>query len=158
MISTGMSPLFITLFSLPDFRVYILKGYPKTEADALHFLKENDDFFTSPASRRESQAQPPFSGAADKPIFLSALDAVMQLTTRYEISIMGQRRALRQESRRGSYAVSNNTDSIMNVRGFIKDQTLHSEGVYVCMLMNIVIWGCIAKTTPIDDHIVCSCR
>lgn len=81
-ISTAILPLFTTLVSLSDPRVYILKGFPTTEADALQFLKENDAFFTSPASRREGQVQPTLSGAADGLVFLSALDAVMQLTTR----------------------------------------------------------------------------
>lgn len=70
-------------FSSPS-RVYILKGFPVTDVDAAQFLEENDTYYSTSAKKRKSIAlQPPKPGESDeRPAFLSALDAVVQLTTR----------------------------------------------------------------------------
>ena len=68
----------------PD-RVYILKGFPATETDAAQFLEENNAYYTAPTKKRKSAANPPLPRKPDnRPAFLSSLDAVVQLTTRYE--------------------------------------------------------------------------
>lgn len=74
--------LFLSL--TPD-RVYILKGFPATETDAAQFLEENNAYYTAPTKKRKSAASPPPPRKPDnRPAFLSSLDAVVQLTTRYE--------------------------------------------------------------------------
>ncbi|CAN0080547.1 unnamed protein product, partial [Scytosiphon promiscuus] len=66
----------------PD-RVYILQGFPATETDAAQFLEENNAYFTQPIKNRKSPAQSSSSAkTGNRPSFFSALDAVVQLTTR----------------------------------------------------------------------------
>ncbi|CAM9405657.1 unnamed protein product [Ectocarpus sp. 4 AP-2014] len=63
--------------------VYILKGFPVTETDAAQFLEENNAFYSSPHKKHKGTGPPPPTEKRDdKPAFLSALDAVIQITTR----------------------------------------------------------------------------
>ncbi|CAM9091877.1 unnamed protein product [Ectocarpus fasciculatus] len=63
--------------------VYILKGFPATETDAAQFLEENNAFYSAPHKKQKGAGPPPPAEKPDgKPAFLSALDAVIQITTR----------------------------------------------------------------------------
>lgn len=64
-------------------RVYVLKGFPATETDAAQFLEENNAFYSAPHKKHKGTGPPPpTEKRGDKPAFLSALDAVIQITTR----------------------------------------------------------------------------
>lgn len=70
-------------------RIYILNGFPVTEADAAQFLEENHAYFATSSKkggRDEAQQQSAATaggrGRENKLEFLSTLDAVVQLTTR----------------------------------------------------------------------------
>ncbi|CAM9950707.1 unnamed protein product, partial [Ectocarpus sp. 12 AP-2014] len=63
--------------------VYVLKGFPATETDAAQFLEENNAFYSAPHKKHKGTGPPPpIEKRDDKPAFLSALDAVIQITTR----------------------------------------------------------------------------
>lgn len=64
--------------------MYILRGFPTTETDAAQFLEENNAYYMKPTNKRKSAANPPPKvKPCDRAPFLSSLDAVVQLTTRY---------------------------------------------------------------------------
>lgn len=64
--------------------MYILKGFPTTETDAAQFLEENNAFYSAPHKKHKGAGPPPpAEKPGDKPAFLSALDAVIQITTRW---------------------------------------------------------------------------